>query len=80
MGDQIALPEMTAELLECMPLLLRLDSFAGHAELLLGGQRYQHLDGAARLAAVLQPGDELVTTIQAVGSMRNRFVAAAPAN
>jgi 2-keto-4-pentenoate hydratase/2-oxohepta-3-ene-1,7-dioic acid hydratase in catechol pathway len=28
---------------------------------------------------LLQPGDELVTTIQTVGSMRNRFVAAAPA-
>lgn len=29
---------------------------------------------------LLQPGDELVTTIQTIGSMRNRFVAAAPRN
>jgi 2-keto-4-pentenoate hydratase/2-oxohepta-3-ene-1,7-dioic acid hydratase in catechol pathway len=29
---------------------------------------------------LLRPGDELVTTIQTIGSMRNRFVAAAPAS
>src|SRR5260370_2786760 len=64
--DQIALAKMTAQLLERMPLLLGLDSFARHAELLLGGEGHQHLDGAAGLPAVLNPGDEPAVDLEVV--------------